>query len=202
VGDGTSRRVAGEATVLPPPGRRWRRVRGRRASLRGAVRSMEMRRRRGARHGDHNHRRGVQAPAMATRQDASRASIRNGRRRVARGITRRPLQCAEAVRRNGHEMVPGEHQDQQRGLRGSVLLRADQEGSAEGRRRRRETVQRGGQQTDKRDSPAEGKDDTVGEKRLGETTPTTVQPGGVKRAKPSPGTGGAQRSLHSFFKKS
>ena len=54
----------------------------------------------------------------------------------------------------------------------------------------------------KRDSPAEGKDDTVGEKRLGETTPTNVQPGGVKRAKPSPGAGGAQRSLHSFFKKS
>ena len=147
MGDGKSGRVAGEATVLPPPGRRWRRVRGRRASLRGAVRSMERRRRRGARHGDHNHRDGVQAPAMATRQDASRASDRNGRRRVARGITRRPLQCAEAVRRNGHEVVPGEHQDQQRGLRGSVLLRADQEGSAEGRGRRRETVQRGGQQT-------------------------------------------------------
>jgi hypothetical protein len=54
----------------------------------------------------------------------------------------------------------------------------------------------------KQDSPAEGKDDTVGEKRLGETTPTTVWPGGVKRAKPSPGAGGAQRSLHSFFKKS
>lgn len=60
----------------------------------------------------------------------------------------------------------------------------------------------------KRDSPARVKDEaarqkeTAGEKkRPGETPPAVTGSGGVKRAKPSPGGGGAQRSLHSFFKK-
>jgi hypothetical protein len=60
----------------------------------------------------------------------------------------------------------------------------------------------------KRDSPARVKDEAAGEKktpgdkkRPGETPPAVTGSGGVKRAKPSPGGGGAQRSLHSFFKK-
>jgi hypothetical protein len=41
----------------------------------------------------------------------------------------------------------------------------------------------------KQDSPAEGKDDTVGEKRLGETTPTTVQARWGQARETEPGSG-------------
>ena len=56
--------------------------------------------------------------------------------RVRRPTVERP----EAVRRGGHEVVPGDDQDKQRGLRGSVVLRADEEGGGEGRGERRKVI--------------------------------------------------------------